>query len=181
MARELNLLPRTYETVKSQNKKTNSIVILALVLALSVGGSFGFVTVREMLLDRQKQALQDELNQSMALIQKDQDLQNQINLTKQHIDKVKSLEIIKQIDTDKILSDFMAYFLNGTFKLKSVNYDMKTLKVDGVSSDKVAIQKVFASLRESNQFNKCHLDGYSSGEGGYAFTIEVTLSGGDKK
>ncbi|MGL5150970.1 MAG: hypothetical protein ACRC7N_10420 [Clostridium sp.] len=181
MQKELNLIPRSYETVKTQSKKTNSIVIAVLVLAVSIGGSFGFVTVREMLLEKQKTELQDELNKSMALIKKDQELQEQINLTKQHIEKVKELEVVKLNDTDKKLKDFFAFFTEGTFSLKTISYDITTIKFEGISKDKTAIQKAFASLREDEGFFDCHLTGYNEDKGEYTFTVEVALHGGDKK
>ncbi len=176
MSKELNLLPQIYNEGEEAKKKKKSLVLIATGGVVLVGLGVGYVFGRQIYLEYQKGKLIEEVNRNKAMVEKEKNLINEISLTKAHITKAKSLDVLKSKSTDKLLSDLTKHFPSG-IKLTSLNYTKVNISAAGTAASKSDIEILWANLRESNQFKKSYITSVSENNGAFSFNLEVNLGG----
>lgn len=174
MSRELNLVPRVYNQVKVEEKKKRGAVIAILVVviigALGVASTFGY----EYYLNYKHDNLTKELQKNQELINKNNQLQQDIERTKAHIEKAKKLQVLKSQKTDVLFDELEKNFPTG-IKAEKLNYNKASITMEGISSSKEAIQELWANLRESAIFNKSHITKINEDKGAFKFSLEIIL------
>ena len=94
--------------------------------------------------------------------------------------KAESLKLLMNIDTDQLIKDLYALVQIDGVTVTRINYIAGTkpsIAVNGKSSSKDAIQKMWANLRESENFVESHINNWSS-EGEITFSLNITAKEG---
>lgn len=176
MSKELNLLPQVYNAgEEAKKKKKNLILVTAGGIAL-VGLGVGYVFGRQVYLEYQKKYLIEEVNRNKEMVEKDKRLNSEISLIKSHIEKAKSLEVLKSKSTDKLLKSLSDNFPQSII-LSNLNYTKAKITLSGTSSSKNDIWVLWGNLRESKQFQNSYITSIIEGNGTFTFNLEISLGG----
>lgn len=180
MSRELNLVPQVESNTKGTVKSSKTIILILLLVVLFVGGSFGYRIGKEYLLNKKVEDLKSELALGNEKLKEKEALDQQIAATKQQITKAEQLKLLMNVDTDKLVQDLYELVEIDGIEITSINYTAGTkpsISISGKSSSKDAIQKMWANLRESENFVDSHVNNWS-GEGEITFSLNITAKGG---
>lgn len=180
MSRELNLVPQVNSNTKGTVKSSKTIVLILLLVFVFVGGSFGYVFAKDYLLNKKAEALKTELALSNAKIMEKDELEKQINATKNQIAKAKQLKELKKIDTDGLINRLYALLQKNEIKVIKIQYKAGSapkIEVVGTAPNHLAAEKMWASLRESEEFVDSQINNWS-GQGEIAFTLSITAKEG---
>ena len=176
MSRELNLVPQVNNNTTGAVKSSKTIVLIILLIVVFVGGSFGYVFAKDYLLNKKAEELKTELALSNAKIMEKDELDKQINATKNQIAKAKQLKELKKIDTDGLINRLYALVEIDGVKVTRIQYkagDTPKIEVLGTAPNHLAAQKMWASLRESEDFVDSQINNWS-GQGEITFTLSIT-------
>ena len=180
MSRELNLVPQIESNEKGSVKSNKALLQILLLVVVFVGGSFGYVFGKEYILNKKVTDLKNELALSNEKLKQKDDLDKQIAVTKQQIQKAEELKLLTDIDTDKLIKDLYSLVEIDGIVVDSINYNAgneSSISISGRSGSNTAIQKMWANLRESESFVDSHVNN-SSGEGELIFSLDIKLKGG---
>ena len=180
MSRELNLVPQVNSNTKGTVKSSKTILLILLLIVAFIGGSFGYVIGKEYLLNKKAEELKNELALSNAKVKEREELDQQISATNQQIAKAEQLKLLMNIDTDQLIKDLYALVQIDGVTINSINYTAGTkpgIVINGKSSSKDSIQKMWANLRESENFVESHVNNWS-GEGEITFSLNITAKEG---
>lgn len=180
MSRELNLVPQVNSNTKGAVKSSRTIMLILLLVVVFVGGSFGYRIGKEYLLNKKAEDLKNELALSNAKVKEREELDQQISATNQQIAKAEQLKLLMNIDTDQLIKDLYVLVQIDGVTINSINYTAGTkpgIVINGKSSSKDSIQKMWANLRESENFVESHVNNWS-GEGEIAFSLNITAKEG---
>ena len=182
MSRELNLVPQIESDTKGTVKSSKTIIITLLLVVLFVGGSFGYRIGREYLLNKKIVDLNNELALGNEKLKEKDELDQQIAATKQQITKAEQLKLLMNVDTDKLIQELYKLVEVDGVQITSINYTAGTkpsIAINGKSSNKESIQKMWANLRESEKFIDSHVNNWS-GDGEISFSLNITVKGGSE-
>ena len=180
MSRELNLVPQVNKNTTGTVKSSKTILLILLLVVVFVGGSFGYRIGKEYLLNKKAENLKNELALSNEKVREKEELDQQITATTQQIAKAEQLKLLMNIDTDQLIKDLYALVQVDGVTINSINYKAGTkpsIVINGKSSSKDAVQKMWANLRESENFVESHVNNWS-GEGEITFSLNITAKGG---
>lgn len=110
------------------------------------------------------------------MVEKDKRLNSEISLIKSHIEKAKSLEVLKSKSTDKLLKSLSDNFPPSII-LSNLNYTKAKITLSGTSSSKNDIWVLWGNLRESKQFQNSYITSITEGNGTFTFNLEISLGG----
>ena len=180
MSRELNLVPQVNNNTTGTVKSSKTILLILLLVVVFVGGSFGYRIGKEYLLNKKAENLKNELALSNEKVREKEELDQQITATTQQIAKAEQLKLLMNIDTDQLIKDLYALVQVDGVTINSINYKAGTnpsIVINGKSSSKDAVQKMWANFRESEKFADSHVNSWS-GEGEITFSLSIKTKGG---
>lgn len=180
MSRELNLVPQVNSNTKGTVKSSKTIILILLLVVVFVGGSFGYRIGKEYLLNKKAESLKNELALSNTKVKEKEELDQQIAATNQQIAKAEQLKLLMNVDTDGLIKELYELVQIDGVTINSINYKAGTkpgIVINGKGSSKDSIQKMWANLRESENFVESHVDNWS-GEGEMTFSLNITAKEG---
>lgn len=180
MSRELNLVPQVNSNTKGAVKSSKTIMLILLLVVVFVGGSFGYRIGKEYLLNKKAENLKNELALSNAKVKEKEELDQQISATNQQISKAEQLKLLMNVDTDGLIKELYGLVQIDGVTINSINYKAGTkpvIAISGKSNSRDAIQKMWANLRESENFVESHVNNWS-GDGEITFSLNITAKGG---
>lgn len=185
--KELNLLPQSYASHKKILKKKKNIAVVSIIGALLIILCFAFIFGQEIYLNMKKTTLQNEIFSNKELVMKNEKLAQEISIKKQHIEKAKSLEGIKNKDTNKIIEELGKCFPDSlkiediSFKnstsLQSEGNVVATIDFSGSAKSKQDVEILWANLRESTNFQDAHISNINEGKGQVFFSAQINAKG----
>ncbi|MFR4995941.1 MAG: PilN domain-containing protein [Clostridium paraputrificum] len=180
MSRELNLVPQVNSNTKGTVKSSKTIVLILLLVVVFVGGSFGYRIGKEYLLNKKAEELKNELALSNTKVKEKEELDQQIAATNQQITKAEQLKLLMDVDTDELVKELYKLVEIDGIKITSIDYKggvSSVIEITGKSTNKTAIQKMWANLRENEKFDDSHVNTWS-GEGEITFSASIKTKGG---
>lgn len=180
MSRELNLVPQLNKNTTGTAKSSKTILLILLLVVVFVGGSFGYRIGKEYLLNKKAENLKNELALSNEKLKEKEELDQQIAATNQQITKAEQLKLLMDIDTDELIKELYKLVEIDGIKITSINYEggvSSNIEINGNTSNKTAIQKMWANLRENEKFADSHVNSWS-GEGEITFSLSIKTKGG---
>ena len=141
-------------------------------MAAGFGGAIGY----KIILEQREISLQDELDRSKALIDKEAKIDNEITLVNQHIEIAKKVDTLKSKDTDTLLKD-VNKLMPSDIVIANCNYSSRTsIVMNGTAKSQPTVEEFYANLREDEQFKNCHISTINNSDGSVSFNVEILLS-----
>lgn len=165
MSRELNLVPKQKTNAKASGNTAKVIVIGLIVIGVSVAASIGYNIAMKIHYQNKVQQLRTEVDRGKAKVEQRDTLQKQISVTKSQIEKANSL--IQEKDTDKLIRDMRECILIDGNEITYMDYFGKNVEdhnnevtIKGTATNKEALMKAWANLRENDQFKYSQLESW---------------------
>lgn len=185
--KELNLLPQSYASHKKILKQKKKIATGSIIGILLIMLCFAFIFGQEIYLNMKKATLQNEIFNNKELVIKNEKLVQEISIKKQHIEKAKSLEGVKNKDTKKIIEELGKCF-PGSVKIDDISFNnitslqsegdvVATIDFSGSAKSKEDIEILWANLRESTNFQDAHISNINEGKGQVFFSAQINAKG----
>ncbi|MGL4572209.1 MAG: PilN domain-containing protein [Clostridium sp.] len=188
MMKELNLLPQSYASHKKTVKQKKNIATGSLIGILAVVAIFVGIFGQEMYLTMKKTKLQSEIDRSMELLLENERLDNEISLTKQHIEKAEILKGIKGKDTDGLIDELSKLFpaelkvytlsyKNNVYSTEQSGSNISIINLSGIAKTKDDIENLWANLRENEKFKDAHIANIAESKDGFTFSLDLIVKG----
>lgn len=188
MSRELNLLPRQQVANKGNGGNSKAIIISLIVVLVCVLGSLGISLGSTIYYQSKLENLNLQLSNSKGKLAERDRLTEQIDITNKQIEKAEQLKKIKENDTDgllKLMKDKIAVdgvqIVSFEYVGDMVENEEHKVEVSGITPNHEALQKVWANLRETEEFKQSQINScvYNDEILAYEYKLTISFEGGN--